>query len=81
MIAAVLAATMTGARADSDFILVSCVRSFLGACTALPPLRYLQPSQCDAARAQLRSDMGASNVSSSCIPADPQWNRALFPDK
>jgi hypothetical protein len=81
VIAAALAAMGTGAKADSDFLLVGCIRSTFGPCTALPTLRYLVSSQCDAAREKLRSDMGAGNVSASCVPADPRWNRALFPEK
>jgi hypothetical protein len=79
LLAVLLISSATGAKASDDFVLVSCVRSWLGPCAPLPSLRYLSPSECNAARETLKSQMGADNVRAACLAVDAQWNRALFP--
>jgi hypothetical protein len=80
IVTVLLVTTASGANADSDFVLVSCVRSFFGPCAPLPSLLYpANTGGCEAAREQLRAQMGAGNVSAACLPVDSQWNRVLFP--
>jgi hypothetical protein len=80
IVTVLLVTTASGANADSSFVLVSCVRSFFGPCAPLPSLLYpANTGGCEAAREQLRAQMGAGNVNAACLPVDPQWSPALFP--